>query len=383
VPVAFTFAVVDLTGSASTLGLVLTAGFVSRIALLLLGGVVADRLRRQRVMLGADILRALTQGLVAALLLAGVARVWELVVLFALYGAGEAFFGPASTRLVAEAAPPERLQQANAWMSASPSVAFAVGPALAGMLVAGIGPWIVFALDAGTFAVSATTLALLRLPAGRPAPATAGVVDDLRAGWSELRTRTWVWASIAYFSISNLALAPVYVLGPFVAERELGGPTAWGLIVTCGGVGSLLGDVIAMRVKPRRSLLPGYLLLAGWALLPALLARPFPVAALAPAAALGFGALSFSNALWLTAIQERIPRDALSRVSAYDWLGSRIFQPLGYALAGPAGAAIGVPATLLVGAAVHASASVAVALVPDVRRLRRREALTREIVIRR
>ena len=101
-PVAFTFAVVDLTGSASTLGLVLTAGFVSRIALLLLGGVVADRLRRQRVMLGADILRALTQGLVAALLLAGVARVWELVVLFALYGAGEAFFGPASTRLVAE-----------------------------------------------------------------------------------------------------------------------------------------------------------------------------------------------------------------------------------------------------------------------------------------
>lgn len=161
------------------------------------------------------------------------------------------------------------------------------------------------------------------------------------------------------------------MLGPFVAERSLGGPAAWGLIVTCGGIGSVLGDVAALRLRPRRALLPGYLALAMWGLEPALLARPFPTAAVAGAAALGFGALSFSNALWFTALQERIPRGSISRVSAYDWLGSRAFQPLGYALAGPAGAAIGVPATLVTGAALHASASVAIAFVPAVRRLSR------------
>jgi hypothetical protein len=118
-------------------------------------------------------------------------------------------------------------------------------------------------------------------------------------------------------------------------------------------------------------LVPGYLALATWALEPTLLARPFPAPAVAVAAALGFCALSFSNALWFTALQERIPRQALSRVSAYDWLGSRAFQPLGYALAGPAAAVIGIPATLIAGAAVHASASLAVALVPGVRSLRR------------
>ena len=150
------------------------------------------------------------------------------------------------------------------------------------------------------------------------------------------------------------------MLGPFVAEESLGGATAWGLIGTAGGIGAVLGDAAALRLRPRRPLLVGGLAASLWALEPAVLARPFPTAVIAVAAALGFGGSGFSNALWFTALQERIPREALSRVSSFDWLGSIAFQPAGFALAGPFAAAIGVPATLLGSAAVQASACIAV-----------------------
>jgi predicted MFS family arabinose efflux permease len=144
------------------------------------------------------------------------------------------------------------------------------------------------------------------------------------------------------------------------------------LIGTAGGLGAVVGDALALRLRPRRPLLAGGLAVSLWALEPALLVRPFPTAVIAVAAAIGFAASGFSNALWFTALQERIPRDALSRVSSFDWLGSIALQPAGFALAGPLAAVIGVPATLLGSAAVQASACVAVSLSPSVRRLRTR-----------
>jgi hypothetical protein len=229
----------------------------------------------------------------------------------------------------------------------------------------------VFAIDAATFAVSSGSLARLRLPRSSEV-LRATVLVELRDGWREVRSRTWVWATVVRFSISNLAIAPLFVLGPFVAEESLGGATAWGLIGTAGGIGAVLGDAAALRLRPGRPLLVGGLAASLWALEPALLARPFPTAVIAVAAALGFGGSGFSNALWFTALQERIPRQALSRVSSYDWLGSIAFQPAGFALAGPLAGGIGVPATLLGSAAVQASACVAVSLSSSVRGLRSR-----------
>jgi MFS family permease len=349
---------------------VLSAGFVSRAVLLLLGGVVADRLSRQSVMLGADLLRTASQGLLAALLFIGHAHVWQLVVLVALFGAGDAFFAPASTGLVPETVPAERLQQANALMSLSRSVAWVAGPTISGLLVAGIGPGSVFAIDAFTFAVSTGSLARLRLPRPASDASLATVLSDLRGGWCEVRSRTWVWATVARFSISNLAIAPLFVLGPLVAQESLGGAAAWGLIGTAGAIGAVLGDTAALRWRPGRPLLAGGLATALWALEPAFLARPFPTAVIAAAAALGFGAAGFSNALWFTALHERIPHQALSRVSSYDWLGSIVFQPAGFACAGPLAAVIGAPATLLGSAAVQASACIVASLSPSVRGLR-------------
>jgi hypothetical protein len=262
------------------------------------------------------------------------------------------------------------LQQANALMSLSRSVALVAGPTIAGLLVAGVGPGWVFAIDAATFAVSGGSLACLRLPRSATGSPRATVLMELRGGWREVRSRTWVWATVVRFSISNLAITPLFVLGPFVAQESLGGATAWGLIGTAAGIGAVLGDAAALRLRPCRPLLVGGLAASLWALEPALLARPSPTAVIAVAGALGFGASGFSNALWFTALQQRIPREALSRVSSYDWLGSIAFQPAGFALAGPLAVAIGVPATLLAAATVQATGCIAVALAPGVRSFR-------------
>jgi MFS family permease len=370
-PVALAFAVIELNGSASALGLVFVAMLVPRLTLVLPGGVWADRLPRQRVMLAADAVRCLTQGLIAVALVTGTARLWQLVALSALYGAADAFFSPAVTGLVPETVRPDRLQQANALLGLTRSATLALGPAVGGALVATAGPGWAFAADSATFAVSAWFLARLRLP-GTPWPERRSRFrDDLRAGWREVTARTWVWASIAYFAVSNLAFAAVFVLGPFVADESLGGAESWGLIVSCGGVGSVLGGLVALRLRPRRPLMVGFLAMALCALEPTLLARPASAAAIAVAAALGLGAIAFGNALWFTALQERIPREAISRVSSYDWLGTIAFKPVGYALVGPLVAALGMSSTLTLAAAVLAASSLAIAAVPGVRRLTR------------
>jgi len=356
-PIALAFAVVELTGSAADLGLVFIAVLIPRVVLVLGGGVWADRLRRQRVMLGADVLRCFVQALTALFLFSGGTELWPLIVLSVLYGAGDAFFQPAITGLVPEAVRPDRIQQANALLSLTRNASFLAGPVAAGVVVATAGPGWAIAVDAATFAVSAAFLAAMRLPRiehGERKP----FVAELRAGWREVRSRTWVWTSIVYFAIWNVALAPMFVLGPFVAKESLGGAESWGVIVTCAGVGSLVGAAVALRVKPRRPLATGFLLFGLCALEPALLAGPASTPIVAAAAALGFGGTAFGGALWLTALQERIPSASISRVSAYDWLGSIVFKPAGYALLGPLVAAFGTRSTLLASAAVIAAASV-------------------------
>jgi hypothetical protein len=253
------------------------------------------------------------------------------------------------------------------------------GPALAGLIVAGVGPGVAFAIDSATFVASSVSLALLHLSPAVRSSERLGLLADLRDGWHELASRNWVRLMILKFSISSLAIAPFFVLGPFVAAHDLGGAEAWGAIGTCGAVGAVLGNVVAFRVRPRRPLFTGCLVVSLYALAPALLARPFPTGAICLAAAVGFAAVGFSDTLWFTALQERIPPKALSRVSSYDWLGSLVLQPAGYVLAGPIAGTIGISATLLVGAGVQASSSIGIALTRAVRGLRAEESPETEV----
>jgi MFS family permease len=375
VGVALAFAVLDVTRSVSDLGYVFAARSLPMVVFLLAGGVFADRLPRRGVMIAADVVRLASQGLLAGLLIGGVARLWEIVVLVTIGGAATAFFNPAVTGLVAQVVSPGRLQQANALRSVSASLGGVLGPALAGALVATVGAGYALAVDAATFAVSAGFLARLRLPPDERLPAQA-ILHDLAEGWREFKSRTWLLTANVEAALANaLVLAPYTVLGPVVSKRSLGGAGAWALISAAFGAGSILGGVVALRYRPRRPLLVGLALTIFDAPLLALLALHVHAVAIAAFALLGGASLTLLNTLWETTIQEQVPARFLSRITAYDLFTSVGAYPLGLALAGVLAAhVLGVAGMLWLGAGTAVVLSTAVFLVPSIRALESRQA---------
>jgi MFS family permease len=211
VPVALAFAVLDLTGSATDLGLVLLASRLPNMVLVLTGGVVADRRSRRGVMLASDAVRCLTQAATALLLTTGTARLWELLALQAAHGAAAAFFDPAATGLLPETVGPGRLQQANALLGLSRSATGILGQVGAGILVATVGAGLALGVDAASFAASTCSLALLRTARTTAASRTASFIAQLANGWSEFRARSWLWAPVLHVAMLNLVGAGAVV----------------------------------------------------------------------------------------------------------------------------------------------------------------------------
>jgi MFS family permease len=370
VSVALAFAVLDLTGSVKDLGLVLAAQTVPLVLFLLMGGVWSDRMSRRIVMLASDLVRAGAQCASAFLLVSGNARVWQLVVLQAVYGAAEAFFIPAAQALLPETVAAADLQQANALIAVSGNIANVGGPALAGVLVATLGAGWGLAVDAGSFLASAAYLSLMRVQAVIPAART-GTLSELRAGWRAFRSRTWLWVSVLEFMAANaLAFDPYLVLGPQIARTSLGGPGAWAAISTASGIGAILGGTLGLRWKPRYPLRAMFVTsVVGTSPLLVLLAAVAPLPALLAAAVLSGMSISFFNLVWFAVVQRRIPGEELSRVSSWDALGSYAIAPIGLAAAGPIGIALGFSTTLYAAAALGVVGTVAVLTVPSVRNL--------------
>jgi MFS family permease len=369
-PIALVFAVLELGGSPTDLGLVLVAGILPQVLFVLVGGVWGDRLPRRTIMIASDAVRALVQAVAAVLLLSGEARIWHLVVLYALHATASAFFMPAATALVPQVTPRERLQQANALLGITRSLAAGLGAGLGGLLVSLLSTGGAVALDACTFVASAACLGALSLRAGSGATGTR-FLSELRAGFDEVRRHRWLWLGlINAFLFLMLVVAPFEVIGPVVARRELGGAFAWGLILTGFSVGMLLGGLVMLQVRFERPLFVAGLLFLPTGIAPLLLSLPAPAWTIALAYLVeGFAAGIFVTS-WETALQFHIPRQMLARVGAWDWLGQIGGLPVGYALTGPIVDAAGTGPTL-VGVA---SASILLALVfvftSDLRNLR-------------
>jgi MFS family permease len=369
--VALPFAVLELTGSATDVGLVTAARALPQVALILAGGIWADRLPRNVVMVGTNLVSAATQAATAALLLTGSAELWHLVVLQALGGAATAFFFPASTGLIPQTVATDQLQEANALLRLALNVANIAGAAAAGFVVAGAGPGWAIAADAATFLISAVILAAMRLPRSARMEAQ-NFLRELALGWREFRSRTWLWVIVIAFAFLNAAdVGGFNVLGPVVAERSLGGAAAWGLIVTAESLGYVGAGFLLLRWRPSRILLVGTIGVVVSAPQFALLAlqAPVPLIALSTFVA-GFGVEAF-GVMWDLAMQQEIPEDRLSRVYSYDALGSFVFIPLGAAVAGPLAAAIGLETTLWACAGLVIVCAAAMLAVGDVRSLRR------------
>jgi len=366
---ALTWAVLDLTGSARDLGLVIAAKTAPLVIFLLIGGVFADRLPRRAVMLTADVVRMGVQAITAALLLSHTAEIWQLMVLQALAGTATAFFNPASTGLTPMTVSAGRLQEANALRGMSMASMGLLAPALAGVLIVTVGPGYALVVDAASFGVSAVFLALLHLPPHISLPPQS-FTRDLLEGWREFVSRTWVWVIVVAASLGNMMGAVFSVLAATWIKDGHGGAGAWSAMLIAGAVGGLVGGVVALRVKPRRPLLFACIVWAPSVASVIFLALELPWETLVIASLIGgLGGMIF-NTIWETTLQQHIPSAALSRVSAYDWFGSLLCQPLGLVFAGVAAAAIGMSSTLWIAAAVEILAIVAMLATPSVRRLR-------------
>jgi MFS family permease len=365
-PLALAFAVLDLTGSATDLGLVVGARTVVNVAFLLFGGVLADRMPKHLLMVGSSVAAAVTQGAVAALVLTGTATIPLLIVLAAANGMVGALALPASASILPSTVPAPIRQQANALNRIGLNTAAVLGAPTAGIVVAAVGPGWGIAVDAGSFIVAGLCFAALRMggkavpvpqetPADLPAgagdrgegaaeptpPARQHILADLRTGWSEFRRRTWLWVVVAGFCVSNAAWAGgLFVLGPTIADATIG-RSAWGFVLAAETAGMIVGGLLALRLRLPRLLffgvacclplsLPVFVLglhpRLGWLLAAAFLA--------------GIGVEQFGVA-WETTMQEHVPPEKLARVYSYDMVGSFVAIPVGEMAVGPIAATVG------------------------------------------
>jgi MFS family permease len=368
--IALVFAVLDF-GSATDLGLVLGARSLAQVAIMLFGGVLADRLPRSHVLVAASLVQGVAQTATAVAILGGTGSVALVVALQVVYGLGVGVVIPAEVGLVPQTVSAARLQQANALQGLTRSGVRVLGPALGGALVVVGSPGIALAVDGMSFFVCAAILGRIRIPRREALPES--FLTELRDGWREFSSRTWLWASVLLFGVGNLAHCSWQVLGPVIAEEDLGGAGAWAIVLTVGGIGSIVGALLAIRVRPVRPLVICTLAavpLAGQILA---LALGVPVWLLAASSFLGAAGVGVHLTLWFTTFQQQVPEHAQSRVSSYDVLGSFVLIPLGLALVGPVAAAIGRQETLWLSLAIMLASWAGILALPSVWAIRRRE----------
>ena len=371
-PVALAFAVLDMGGSATDLGMVVAARSLFNVIFLLFGGVLADRYSRNRVLLLASAIAAVTQGCVAWLVLEGAATLIGLTLLSAINGAAAGVALPASSALVPQTVPVQRLRQANAFIQSGVYAGTIIGASLGGLLISAVGAGWGLAVDALGFALAAPLYYAVRtgMPQGE---AGDSLWQALRDGWQEFTARSWVWAVVAQFAVVNAAFTGmVMVLGPVIADGTFG-RARWGMMIAAQSVGLILGSGIALRWRPQRPMLSSVTLVALCVFPMLLLAGSAPAGWLMGAfcvAGMGFGQF---GVVWAQALQTHIPRDRLARVYAYDAMGSFITIPLGELAAGPLAMQFGTRTVLLSCAAAVLIATAAASLVPGIRALKQQQ----------
>jgi MFS family permease len=374
--VALPFAVLATGGSVSDIGYVAAAGFVPTIAFLLLGGVLADRIPRQRVMVAANIGQGLSQAVFALLVLTGNAQLWEMMLLTAARGCAFGFYFPAAQGLLPQTVAPDRRSSANAIWQLSVNGAQIGGAALGGIVVAAVGPGWGLVVDAASFGAAALMRWGMHFESLPPITRT-GVTHELRDGWRAFTSKRWLWVLVIQLAFVNAIFIGAFnVLGPAVANTQLGGPRSWGLIVAAQSVGAILGAGVMLRYRPSRPLQSASLALPLLALPLLALAVPLTVALIAVAALLAGAGDEIFDTNCNIAMQEQIPSNMLSRVAAYDAFGSAALTPLGTAFAGPIALAIGTSTTLFGAGAIIVLSAAVVLSVPDVRQLGRRAKAT-------
>jgi MFS family permease len=356
VGIALAFAVLDLTHSATDLGIVLAAKLIASVTVTFVGGVVADRVSRRLVMITADLVRLLSQGAIGVLLITGHATLPEIVVSQVVLGAATSFFWPASSGLV-QAVSGDYVQEANALRVMASSGSGLLGPTIGAALVVGIGaPWAMLC-DGASYLLSALLLAgvsVSALVAFERDRERSSFVAEMRGGLREVTSRRWLSAEIVYMCLGNILSASFPVLAPLLCRQHYGGAAAYASLSVVFAVGMLVGGATMLGFKPRHPLRAGVLAYTP-AMLPGIaLGLHLPIYVVDVLQFFTGVGMTMSNTFMWTALQEHIPPEAMSRVSSFEYGGTLSMTPIGLALAGPLAVAIGPgPALIaLCGAAV-------------------------------
>ncbi|MFE3661196.1 MFS transporter [Streptomyces sp. NPDC059165] len=355
-PIALGFAVLDLTGSVSDLGVVVGARALATLVFVLAGGVIADRVPRHLVMVMAGTLAAVTQAIVAGLIITGTATIPLLVTLAFVNGMAGALAIPAAAALLPQTVPPGIRQQANGLSRLGFNGGMVSGSAAGGVLVTLSGPGWGLAVNAATFTAAAVCFALVRVAATRDKGAPSRhVLRELREGWTEFVSHSWLRVVVGASMIINAVFyGALTVLGPAVADQTIG-RSAWGLVLAAWAAGMALGAVIAMRLRVRRFLLAGVAsMFLNVPLMLSLALAPQVLMLLAAAALLAGIAFGQFGVAWETTMQQHIPPDKLARVYSYDLLGGLMAMPAGQVAAGPVAQAVGTESALLCAAGILA-----------------------------
>jgi MFS family permease len=376
--VGVSFAVLKATGSPSDLSYVLAAQIAPSLVFALLGGVAADRFRPQRVIIVANLMMAAGEGTFGLLVLTGRPPLWAMIGLEAVTGTGMAVFYPASQALLPRLVPDRMLQDASAISRLCMNTGQMAGAAVGGLLVAAAGSgWALSLCGAGMLGTVPLLLAIRGVPLKTEIAdlRTPSLLTELREGWSEFRSHTWLWVIVAQFCVVMMAWYGAFsVLGPVVAKAHLGGPAAWGAITAADAFGLIAGGVVSLRITPRRPMLFVVLTGAAIAISPLSLALVLPLPVVCVASFCLGVFVEMMMVQWTVAMARNIPPGMLARVSSYDALGTVMAMPAGALVAGPLGTAIGVSAAQYAAAGTIVLAS-ALALIPrDVRRMRRHDA---------
>jgi len=370
--VGVSFAVLAATGSTADLSYVIAAQAAPSLVFLLVGGVIADRIAPQLVILAANVMMAVGEGLFGILVLTAHPAVWVMIVLELVTGTGIALFYPASMALLPRLVPADQMREASAISRLTMNGAMMAGAALAGECVALFGAgWALAVCGIGMFATVPLLLAIQAAPLERAdgehdherAP---NMLRELREGWSEFRSHTWLWATVLQFTVVLTAWAGGFqVLGPAVADAHLGGAAAWGLISAAEATGLIAGGLVALRWSPKRPML--FIVLSGGAIavspLSLAMATLLPLWVICASSFFLGVVIEAMSVVWTVTMAANIPADKLARVSGYDGLGSMMGMPVGALVAGPLATRIGVSATQYGAAAITLIAS-ALALIP-------------------
>ena len=370
-PIALAFAVLDLGGSATDLGLVVGAFALADVVTVLFGGVLGDRLPRKLMMEGSAAGSALTQAFLATSLIVGFGTIPMLGIVGALNGCLSALSQPSSRAMTRETVPPEHLPSAVAGRSLLQTGAATVGYAVGGVLVALAGSGWAIGVDALTFTIAAYCYSRLRVPHTRQEGPQASMLADLGDGAREVLAHPWLWLLIGQAMLYHLFYGGAQtVLGPIVIGDEFG-RSSWGLAMAVLMSGFVVGGLVCLRWRPRRSLLIGTMLLSLTALFPIAMAVSDQLAVVLVGAFLhGFG-LQVFDVFWDLSIQQNVAPDKLARVYSFDMVGSFVARPLGLALTGPIAVLVGYQEWLLVVGCVMGASSLLALTSSDVRRLTR------------